>query len=105
MFANREVSMKLAKLIVAGSLLMGSASFVWAQQTLTGTVTTIDRIGGTIALQQTQGGTVGSSSGGATEQQFKASDNLLEKVHAGDKVTVSVTESDGKKTITKIESQ
>jgi hypothetical protein len=105
MFENREVSMRLARLIVAGSVLMGTASLAWAQQTMTGTVTTIDRIGGTVALQQTQSGTVGAGGGGATEQQFKAPGDLLEKIHAGDRVTVSVTESGGKKTITKIESQ
>ena len=97
--------MKHARFILAGSLLMLIPSLTWAQQALTGTVTTIDRINGTIAIQQTQGGTVGASSGGATEQQFKAPDGALEKVHAGDRVTFSVSESGGKKTITKIESQ
>jgi len=97
--------MKLAKLVVMGALLMGIPSLASAQQTLTGTVTTIDRINGTVAIQERQSGTVGSSTGGAVEQQFKASDDLLEKVHAGDKVTVSVTESGGKKTVTKIERQ
>jgi Cu/Ag efflux protein CusF len=98
-----EVSMKLAKLVLAGSLFIGFASAASAQQTLTGTVTMIDRMSGTMAIQQTQSGTVGSS--GGVERQFKASDDLLENVHAGDRVTVSVGESDGKKTITKIESR
>jgi Cu/Ag efflux protein CusF len=97
--------MKLAKLVLTGALLIGMSSLASAQQTLTGTVTTIDRISGTVAIQERQGGTVGSSAGGAVEQQLKASDDLLEKVHAGDKVTVSVTESGGKKTVTKIERQ
>jgi Cu/Ag efflux protein CusF len=104
-FENREVSMKLAKLVLTGVLLTGIPALAWAQQTLTGTVTTIDRLSGTIAIQQTQNGTVGASTGGATEQRFKASEDLLEKVHAGDKVTVSATESGGKKTITKIENK
>jgi Cu/Ag efflux protein CusF len=105
MFENREVSMKLAKLVLTGSLLIGMSSLAWAQQTLTGTVTTIDRINGTIAIQQTQSGTVGASTGGATEQRYKAPEGSLEKVHAGDRVTFSVTESDGKKTITNIDSR
>jgi Cu/Ag efflux protein CusF len=105
MFENREVSMKLAKLVLTGSLLIGLSSLAAAQQTMTGTITTIDRLSGTIAIQQTQSGTVGASGGGATEQKFKAADALLENVHAGDKVTFSVTESDGKKTITKIDSK
>jgi Cu/Ag efflux protein CusF len=96
--------MKLAKRILAGSLLMVIPSVALAQQALTGTVTTIDRISGTIGIQQAQGGTVGASSGGATEQ-FKVAPGALEKVHAGDRVTFSVSESGGKKTITKIESQ
>ncbi len=96
--------MKLAKRILAGSLLMVIPSVALAQQALTGTVTTIDRISGTIGIQQAQGGTVGASSGGATEQ-FKVSPGALEKVHAGDRVTFSVSDSGGKKTITKIESQ
>jgi hypothetical protein len=100
-----EVSMKLAKLVLAGSLFIGFASAASAQQTLTGTVTMIDRMSGTIAIQQTQSGTVGSNGGGAVERQFKASDDLLENVHAGDRVTVSIGESGGKKTITKIESR
>ncbi|THD73682.1 MAG: hypothetical protein E7813_02245 [Bradyrhizobium sp.] len=97
--------MKLAKLVLTTSLLLGMSSLACAQQTVTGTVTTIDRISGTIAIAQPQSGTVGASTGGATEQQFKASDDLLEKIHAGDRVTVSVTESGGKKTVTKIERQ
>jgi Copper binding periplasmic protein CusF len=103
---NREISMKLAKRILAGTLLMVIPSVALAQQqALTGTVTTIDRISGTIGIQQAQGGTVGSSSGGATEQ-FKVAPGALDKVHAGDRVTFSVSDSGGgKKTITKIESQ
>jgi Cu/Ag efflux protein CusF len=97
--------MKLAKLVLTTSLLIGISSLASAQQTLTGTVTTIDRISGTVAIAQTQSGTVGSSTGGAVEQQFKASDDVLEKIHAGDRVTVSITESGGKKTATKIERQ
>ena len=97
--------MKHAKLILAGSLLMLIPSVTSAQQALTGTVTTIDRISGTIAIQQAQDSTVGASTGGATEQQFKAPDGSLDKLHAGDRVTFSVSESGGKKTITKIESK
>jgi Cu/Ag efflux protein CusF len=105
MFENREVSMKLARLIVAGSLLTCIPSLASAQETLTGTVTTIDRISGTIAIQQAQGGTVGAGNGGATEQRYAAPEGSLEKVHAGDRVTFSVTENGGKKTIAKIESR
>jgi Cu/Ag efflux protein CusF len=70
---------------------------------MTGMITTIDRISGTIGVKDTPSGTVGA--GGAAEQQYKAADGLLDKLHAGDKISFSVSESGGKKTITKIEPQ
>jgi hypothetical protein len=99
-----EIAMRLAKVVLAGSALMVISSVALAQQALTGTVTTIDRISGTIGIQQAQSGTVGANSGGAAEQ-FKVQEGLLETVHAGDRVKVSVTDTGGKKTITKIERQ
>jgi Cu/Ag efflux protein CusF len=96
--------MKLAKVVLAGSMLTVISSVALAQQALTGTVTTINRLNGTIAIQQTPSGTVGANSGGATEQ-FKVQEGPLNTLHAGDKVTFSVSETGGTKTITKIEKQ
>lgn len=98
--------MKIAKIILAGAAaLIVIGSGVSAQQALTGTVTEIDRIHGTIAIQRSQSGTVGANTSGATEE-FKAQDGLaLDAVHAGDKVTFSSTEADGIKTITKLQKQ
>ena len=96
--------MRLAKMVLAGSMLTVISSVTLAQQALTGTVTTIDRINGTIAIQQTQSGTVGANTGGAAEQ-FKVQEGLLDTVHAGDKVRFSVSETGGKKAITKLEKQ
>jgi Cu/Ag efflux protein CusF len=96
--------MRLAKTILAGSMITAISSVALAQQALTGMVTTIDRINGTIAIQQTQSGTVGANTGGATEQ-YKVQGVSLDPLHAGDKVTFSVSESGGKKTITKLEKQ
>ena len=96
--------MRLAKMVLAGSMLTVISSVTLAQQALTGTVTTIDRISGTIAIQQTQSGTVGANTGGATEQ-YKVQGVSLDTLHAGDKVVVSVSETGGTKTVTKIEKQ
>jgi Cu/Ag efflux protein CusF len=96
--------MRLAKMVLAGSMLAVISSVALAQQALTGTVTTVNRINGTIAIQQTPSGTVGASTGGATEQ-FKVQDGLLNTLHAGDKVTYSFSETGGTKTITKLEKQ
>jgi len=96
--------MRQAKTIFAACMLMTITSAAMAQQALTGTVTTIDRINGTIGIQQPQGGTVGASAGGATEQ-LKVQGGPLEKLHAGDKVTYSVSGTGATRTITTIEKQ
>jgi Cu/Ag efflux protein CusF len=100
---NREVSMNLAKMMLAGAMLAAVPSMTLAQQSLTGTVIGIDRLSGTIGIQLTQGGTVGAGGGGATEQEYKAPEGMLENVHAGDKISFSASEIGGKKTITKID--
>ena len=90
----------LASVVAIG--ICGSAAM--AQQAGEGTVTKINRLNGTIAIQ-TQGGTVGASTAPAAEE-FKVQDGaLLEQVHAGDKVAFSISESDGRKTITKLQRQ
>jgi hypothetical protein len=96
--------MKLAKLILAGAVFASVPAIALAQQSQTGTVRVINRLDGTIAIRQTQDGTVGAN-GGATEQQFAASASVLDSVHAGDRVTFTTSEAGGKKTITKIERQ
>ena len=96
--------MKLARRILAGSAFTLISSVTLAQQPLTGTVTTIDRISGTIAIRQTQDGTVGANTGGAAEA-FKVQVSLLDAFHDGDRVKFSVTETGGTRTITKLEKQ
>ena len=101
-----SANMKSANIVLAGAAaLMLTSSLALAQQDLTGMVTKIDRIRGTIAIQQEQSGTVGSSAGIAAEE-FKAPDRAsIDAVHAGDKVSYSIKETNGIKTITKLEKQ
>lgn len=98
--------MKVATIILAGTAaltIVGSAAF--ADQAATGTITKIDRINNTIAIQQTQSGTVGANTASAAED-FKVQTGVsLNDWHAGDKVSYSATETGGKKTITKLEKQ
>ncbi|HEX9468935.1 MAG TPA: copper-binding protein [Bradyrhizobium sp.] len=98
--------MKIAKIILAGTAALAIiSSAALAQQALSGTVTKVDRINGTVAIKQAQSGTVGANTGAAAEE-FKAQDGLsLDAVHAGDKVTFSATEAGGTKTITKLQKQ
>ena len=98
--------MKIAKIMLAGTAaltIIGSAAL--AQQALTGTVTKVDRINRSVAIKQTQSGTVGANTGGAAEE-FKAQEGLsLDTLHAGDTVSFSATEAAGVKTITKLQKQ
>lgn len=99
--------MRIAKIGLAGfaGLAFISAAALAQQVTTgTGTLTFIDRIHGTVAIKQTESGTVGASSGGAATE-FKVKGVSLDAVHAGDKVTFSATEAGGIRTITKIEKQ
>jgi Cu/Ag efflux protein CusF len=96
--------MKIVKIILAGTAVLtiiGSAAL--AQQALTGTVTGVDRINRSVAIRQTQSGTVGANTGGAAEE-FKVQNGLsLDDVHAGDRISFSASETAGVKTITKFE--
>jgi Cu/Ag efflux protein CusF len=98
--------MNNVKIILAGTAALAFiSSAALAQQALTGTVTKVDRIHGTVAIQRTQSGTVGANAGGVAEE-FKAQDGLsLDTLHAGDRITFSVTETGGIRTITKLQKQ
>ncbi len=97
--------MKLLRIVLAAAALAAVPALASAQQPLKGTIVTIDRLSGTIGIQQPQTGTVGAAGGGAIEQTYEAPADALEKLHAGDRVTFSVSEVGGKKTITKIENK
>lgn len=96
--------MKTARLVLTSAVALGiGMSAATAQQATEGMITKINRLNGTVAIQQTQSGTVGAS---AAAEEFKVQDRaLLESVHAGDKVSFSVTESGGVKTVTKLQRQ
>jgi hypothetical protein len=106
----REAPMKMARIILASAAFIALGSAASAQQGLTGTVTRIDRLDGTISIQlqkpQTQTGTVGAAGGGPAEElKTKVEGNLLNTLHAGDKVKFSITQAGGSKTITNVERQ
>ena len=97
--------MKIAGIMLTGIAALAIVSAASAQQALTGIVTKVDRISGTVAIQQAQSGTVGSNTG-ASAEEFKMQDSsLLGTLHAGDKVSFSASESGGVKTITKLDKQ
>jgi hypothetical protein len=97
---SRETAMKMTKLVLAGVLILaGSAAL--AQDAQTGQVTQVNRLNNTVAIRPIQDGTVGANTAG-TEQQFKVKEGVsLEDLHAGNRITYSVTDAGGTKTITK----
>ena len=98
--------MKIARILSAGIAALAIAgSAAVAQQALTGTITGINRINDTVAIKQTQSGTVGANTGGAAEEFKVQKGQSLEDLHAGDKVSFSVTQTDGTRTITKRQKQ
>jgi Cu/Ag efflux protein CusF len=93
--------MRLSHAIWASAVIISTPAL--AQQNLTGTVTKVDEQKGTITIQQTQSGTVGGS---GAAREFKAQDGLLfNALQPGDKVTFTVSEVNGTKTITKLNKQ
>ena len=103
--------MKMTGIILAGcAAFIALSSAASAQTPMTGTVTRIDRIDGMIAIQlqrtPAQSGTVGANTGGAAEEvKTRVQGNLLNTLHAGDRVKFSFTETDGTKTIANVERQ
>jgi Cu/Ag efflux protein CusF len=101
--------MKTASIMitVAAIALGGSASA--QQQDSAGTITGINRLTSTVAITPTESSTVGSNgpaSAPAPSEEFKVKDGaLLDAVHAGDRVTYTAAETDGVKTITKLDRQ
>jgi len=97
--------MRAGQHILAGIAALGLVSTsALAEQNKSGMVTQIDRLKGTITIQQMQSGTVGTS--GGVVQEFKVSNGgMLEPIHAGDKVNFSTTDSADRPTIEKIQKQ
>jgi Cu/Ag efflux protein CusF len=98
--------MKSAAIILASATaitIISSAAL--AQQAQTGSITNVDEANGKITIQQTQTGTVGANTGGATDE-FKVQDGLIfNAFRPGDKVVFTATDIGGVKTITKLQKQ
>ena len=70
----------------------------------TGQVTQVNRLNNTIAVRPIQDGTVGANA--MASEQFKVQAGVsLEDLHAGNRITYSVSDSGGTKTITEFKVQ
>lgn len=98
---ERETPMTRAVMLAAALTTAMIASIAWAQQALTGIVTMVDRISGSVVIQQIPSGN--DNAGGV--QRYKIQTSLLESLHAGDRVSYSFSEANGARTIMKIDRQ
>ena len=98
--------MKIATFLLAGTATLTILSGVaFAQDDQTGQVTQVNRLNNTVSIRPIQSGTVGANTAGA-EQQFKVKDGVsIEDLHAGNRITYSVSETGGTQTITKFKVQ
>lgn len=97
--------MRTARLLFAAAAIALVMPAAFAEDGMTGTVTRINRLNGTIAIRQVQAGTVGANAAG-TAQEYKAKEAaMLDSVHAGDRVTFSTSETGGVRTLTKLQKQ
>jgi Cu/Ag efflux protein CusF len=95
--------MKLSKALWASAVISATSTMALAQETSSGTVAKVDEQRGTITIQQTQSGTVGGS---GAAQEFKAQDGLLfNALRPGDRITFTISEVKGAKTITNVNKQ
>ncbi|MGN6115654.1 MAG: hypothetical protein ACTHN2_09065 [Nitrobacter sp.] len=91
----------------------------------TGVVTVVNRLNGTVVIEPTKDSATGAKNADATDaaakaaaekaaaekaaaeaasaEHFNVKSGLIDSVHAGDKIKFSVADTDGKKTITKID--
>ena len=101
--------MKSATYVLAGTAgvaMLVSLAFAQDQtgKDQTGQVTQVNRLNNTIAVRPIQDGTVGANA--MASEQFKVKDGVsLEDLHAGNRITYSVSDSGGIKTITKFKVQ
>ncbi|MBR0704746.1 copper-binding protein [Bradyrhizobium diazoefficiens] len=99
--------MGTTRFIYAGAAALSMLATSAFADDMTGMVMRIDRLNGTISIQQTQKGTVGASTGSAGAlQEYKTKDAaMLDAVHAGDRVNFSATDNNGTGTLTKLQKQ
>lgn len=98
--------MKIATILLAGTLVLGVGVAARADDSQTGLVTQLNRLTNTISIKRVQNGTVGANTAGAPEN-FKVKDGLsTESLHAGDKISFESADQNGVMTLTgfKVES-
>jgi Cu/Ag efflux protein CusF len=98
--------MKIASILLAGTLVLGVSVAARADDSQTGLVTQLNRLTNTISIKRVQTGTVGANTAGSAED-FKVKDGVsTDNLHAGDRISFQSADKNGVKTLTgfKVES-
>ena len=98
--------MKIATILLAGTLVLGVGVGARADDSQTGLVMQLNRLTNTISIKRVQTGTVGANTSNAAEN-FKVKDGLsTDNLHAGDRISFESDDKSGVLTLTgfKIES-
>jgi hypothetical protein len=99
--------MKIASILLAGTLALGVGGVARADDSQTGLVTQLNRLTNTVSIKRVQSGTVGANNISGTAENFKVKDGLsTDNLHAGDRITFQSADKNGVMTLTgfKIES-
>jgi len=100
-----EDDMKTFRAAMIGLFAVSLSVAAHAQEFRVGTITGLDEVKGTIAIAEASTGTVGSSAADAG-QEFKLQDGLMfNALNAGDRISYTVEDVGGLKTVTKVERQ
>ena len=98
--------MKIATILLAGTLVLSASGAAKADDSQMGQVTQLNRLTNTVSIKRVQTGTVGANTAGAAEN-FKVKDGLsTDNLHAGDRISFQSADKNGVMTLTgfKIES-
>jgi hypothetical protein len=98
--------MKIASILLAGTLVLGVSGAASADDSQTGMVTQLNRLTNTVSIKRVQTGTVGANVSSPAEN-FKVRDGLsTDSLHAGDRISFQSADKNGVKTLTgfKVES-
>ena len=92
--------MKIASILLAGTLVLGVGGAARADDSQTGQVIQLNRLTNTISIKRVQTGTVGANTAGAAED-FKVKDGVAtDNLHAGDRISFQSADKNGVKTLT-----
>src|ERR1700761_3486112 len=91
--------MKIATILLAGTLVLGVSGTATAGDSQMGQVTQLNRLTNTISIKRVQTGTVGANTSGAAEN-FKVKDGLSTRnLHAGPRRSFQAPGNDGVKSL------